>query len=123
MKKSSYIVLMLSVIGGLMFALGMCMALLPEWNMFNQGIILGIAGAIVLLIAVLVYRKSAGCAPIKLNLRTVGIVLYGVVAALVFGTGMSLVLVNAEMLIQGILIGCAGIILLLGLIPMIKGLK
>ena len=31
MKKSSFVALVLGTIGGVFFALGMCMALLPEW--------------------------------------------------------------------------------------------
>lgn len=123
MKKSTYIVIVLSVFGGLMFALGMCMALLPEWNLFHQGILLGSIGASVLLAAVLVYRKASGCAPVKIRLKTVLISLYGLVSVLVFGAGMAMVLVESELLIQGILTGTVGILLLLGLIPMMKGIK
>ena len=32
MKKKDFVTLMMSVVGGILFALGMCMALLPEWN-------------------------------------------------------------------------------------------
>lgn len=123
MKKSNFVILVLSVFGGLMFSLGMCMSLIPEWNLFNVGIGLGCAGALVLLAAVIVYRKSAGCAPIRFSLKNVMITVYAIASALVFGTGMSMVLVNTEMMIQGILIGCAGILMFLGLIPMIKGLR
>lgn len=38
MKKENLVTLVMSTIGGLIFSLGMCMALLPEWNAFNQGI-------------------------------------------------------------------------------------
>ena len=41
MKKSNFIALILGTIGVVFFALGMCMALLPEWGMFNQGVICG----------------------------------------------------------------------------------
>lgn len=33
MKKSNFVALVLGTISGVFFALGMCMALLPEWNM------------------------------------------------------------------------------------------
>ena len=39
-------------ISGVFFALGMCMALLPEWNMRNQGIVIGIIGIVVLLMLI-----------------------------------------------------------------------
>lgn len=54
MKKSSFVAMILGTVGGILFALGMCMALIPEWNAFNQGIIMGVIGAVVLLVMVLV---------------------------------------------------------------------
>ena len=44
MKKSSFVAMILGTVGGILFALGMCMALIPEWNAFNQGIIMGVIG-------------------------------------------------------------------------------
>lgn len=32
MKKSTFVAMILGIIGGILFALGMCMALIPEWN-------------------------------------------------------------------------------------------
>ena len=49
MKKSTFVAMILGTIGGLLFALGMCMALLPEWNAFKPGIIMGAAGIVILL--------------------------------------------------------------------------
>ena len=57
-----------------------------------------------------------------INWKTVGKVLYGVVSALVLGTGMCLIMVFDKMIL-GILVGIAGIIMLLCLIPMCIGLK
>ena len=56
MKKSSFVAMILGTVGGILFALGMCMALIPEWNAFNQGIIMGVIGAVVLLVMVLAWR-------------------------------------------------------------------
>ena len=50
MKKSSFVVMILGVIGGILFALGMCMALIPEWDAFVPGVVMGAAGVLVLLI-------------------------------------------------------------------------
>lgn len=69
MKKSSFITLILGTIGGVFFALGMCMALLPEWGKFDQGVICGVIGLAILFITLLVWRKMTGKAPIKLNGR------------------------------------------------------
>ncbi len=122
MKKSSFVALILGTIGIVFFALGMCMALLPEWGMFNQGVICGVLGLVVLLITVMVWRKMEGKAPIKLNAKTIGAVLVGVMGALLLGVGMCLSMIFGKMIL-GIVIGLVGIIVLLMLIPLLKGVK
>lgn len=122
MKKSNFIALILGTIGIVFFALGMCMALLPEWGMFSQGVVCGVIGLAVLLITVMVWRKMEGKAPIKVNGKTVGSVLVGVIGALLLGVGMCFSMVFGEMIL-GIVIGLVGIIVLLMLIPLLKGIK
>lgn len=121
MKKSNFVALILGTIGGVFFALGMCMALLPEWGMFQQGIICGVIGLVVLLITLLIWRKMEHKAPIKLNAKTVGSVVLGIVGALVLGVGMCMVMVFNKM-VPGIIVGVAGLVLLLMLIPLTKGI-
>ena len=123
MEKKNFITLIMGVIGGLLFSLGMCMCLLPEWGVFNQGVVLAAIGAVVLLATYIVYRKMSGKKPRKVNWKIVGKVIYGVIASLVLGIGMSMVMVFENMMIPGILVGIVGIILLLFLIPMCVGLK
>lgn len=120
MKKSSFITLILGTIGGVFFALGMCMALLPEWGMFQQGIVCGVIGLVILLITLLVWRKMTGKAPIKLNGKTVLSVVVGVLGALVLGVGMCMVMVFEQMTL-GVVVGLVGIVILLMLIPLVKG--
>ena len=60
--------------------------------------------------------------PVHLSAKTIGTVLLGIVGALVFGVGMCLTMVWSNMII-GIVVGIIGIILLLCLIPLAKGLK
>lgn len=123
MKKENFVTLIMSVIGGLIFALGMCMALLPEWNAFQPGIICGIIGALILIAMVIVRRKMTNAPAIKISGKTVGIVIYGVFSTIVFGLGMCMTMVWSGLMIWGIVVGIVGIALLLGLIPMIKGIK
>ncbi len=123
MEKKTFITLIMSVVGGMLFSLGMCMCLLPEWGVFNQGVILGIIGAVVLLITWMVHRKMSGKAPIKLNAKIVGKVLYGILAAIVFGVGMCMIMAFEGMMIPGIAVGIVGIIMFLCLIPMCVGFK
>ncbi len=123
MEKKNFITLMMSVVGGMLFALGMCMCLLPEWGAFNQGVVLGTVGAVELFITWIVYRKMSGKQPIKLNAKVVGKTIYGILAAIVFGVGMCMTMVFENMMIPGIFVGIVGIVLLLCLIPMCIGLK
>lgn len=123
MEKKNFITLVIGTIGGLLFSLGMCMALLPEWGMFDQGIVVGAIGAVVLLITYIVYRKMSGKKAGKINWKFVGKTVYGIFASLVLGVGMSMIMAFEGMMIQGIVVGIIGMVLLLFLIPMCLGLK
>ena len=122
MKKSSFVAMILGTIGGILFALGMCMALIPEWNAFRPGVIMGVVGAVVLLIMVLVWRKMENKEPIHVSGKTIGTVLLGIPGALLLGVGMCLTMVWSNMIL-GIVIGIVGIVVLLCLIPLTKGLQ
>ena len=121
MKKSAFVNLILGTVGGLLFALGMCMCLLPEWNAFKPGVICTALGFLVLVAQSAAAWIRSG-RKIRINWKVVGKVLYGVFAALVLGVGMCLIMVWNRML-MGILVGIVGIVLLLMLIPMCLGLK
>lgn len=122
MKKSSFVAMILGTIGGILFALGMCMALIPEWNAFKPGIVMGVVGVVVLLAMVIIWRRMEGKAPVKLSGKTIVAWLIGIVGALALGVGMCLTMVWSHMVV-GIIVGLVGIVLLLCLIPFIKGLK
>lgn len=122
MKKSSFAALILGTVSGVFFALGMCMALLPEWGMRNQGIASGVIGLVLMLITVIVWRRMEGKASIKLSGKTIGATLLGVFGALLLGVGMCLSMVFAKMFL-GIVIGIVGIVVLLMLIPLLKGIR
>ncbi len=121
MKKSNFIALILGAIGIVFFALGMCMAMLPEWGMLDQGIVCGVIGLAVLLITAIVWRKMEGKAPIKLNAKALGAAAVGVLGALLLGVGMCLSMAFGKMVL-GIAIGLAGIVALLMLIPLTRGI-
>lgn len=122
MKKSTFVAMMLGTIGGILFALGMCMALIAEWNAFNQGIIMGVIGMAVLFVMVLVWRKMENKEPIRLSGKTIGAALIGIIGALLLGVGMCLTMVWSNM-VMGIVIGIVGIVVLLSLFPFVKGLN
>ena len=122
MKKSNFVAMILGTIGGILFALGMCMTLIPEWNASRPGVVMGVIGAVVLLVMVLVWRKMENKAPIKVSGKTIGAVLIGIIGALGLGVGMCMTMIWSNM-VPGIVIGLAGIVVLLCLIPFVKGLK
>ncbi len=121
MKKSNFAALVLGTISGVFFALGMCMALLPEWGMRTQGIVSGAVGMALMVITVMAWRKMEGKAPVRISKKAAGGTLLGVFGALLLGVGMCLSMVFAKMML-GIVIGIIGIVVLLMLIPLLKGL-
>ena len=122
MKKSSFVALVLGTVSGVLFALGMCMALLPEWEAFTEGVIFGAVGIVLGIVTVLIWYKMENKKLPKLNGKNVLRTLYGIVSALVLGVGMCLCLVWGQ-IVWGTLVGLLGIIMLIALIPMIKGIK
>ena len=122
MKKSSFVAMVLGTVSVVLFALGMCMALIPEWNAFRPGIIFGCVGLILGLITLVVWRRMENKAPIHINGKTVLTVIIGAAGALVLGVGMCFTMVWGRM-IMGVVIGLVGIVVLLCLIPMTKGIK
>lgn len=124
MLKKNFVTLVLSTIGGILFAMGMCMCMLPEWNAFSQGIAVGAAGVLILLIMMMVRRKMEGKPVIvRPSGKVVGIVIVSVAGALLLGVSMCMVTVFQGMMIQGIAIGLVGIAALLTLIPLCRGLR
>lgn len=77
MKKSNFAALILGTISGVFFALGMCMALLPEWGMREQGIVSGAIGLLLMLITVGIWRKMEGKDPVKISGKTIGALCLG----------------------------------------------
>lgn len=122
MKKSSFMALVLGTISGMLFAIGMCMALLPEWNAFQPGVIFGGVGLVLGLITILIWRRMEGKATIHISGKTLLTIAVGIAGALLLGIGMCLSMVWNRM-VMGIVLGMAGIAALLALIPLVKGFK
>ena len=123
MTKKNFVFLVLTVVGGLLFAMGMCMCLLPEWNAFKPGVVVTALGLLSLMAIALVRWIMAGRPVAKVNWNKVGKVAYCVVAVLVLGAGMSMIMAYEGLMIPGMIVGVVGIVLALGLIPVFRGLK
>ena len=80
-------------------------------------------GALILLALALVMWVAAGKPVATVNWKQVGKIGYCVVSLLVLGTGMAMIMAFENLLIPGILVGIVGIVLVLGFIPVFKGLK
>ena len=122
MKKSSFVAMILGTVSGVLFALGMCMATLPEWDSFRPGVIFGCVGLVLGLVTVVVWRRMEGKAPVHISGKAILTALVGIVGALALGVGMCFSMVWGQM-VMGIAIGLVGIVVLLCLIPLTKGIQ
>lgn len=105
MKKETLTEILLGTSGGIIFAIGMCMCLIPEWNLFKAGCIVALIGFIILLCIIPIYRSNH---PKKsktesINWSIIFAWIIGIIAILIMGFGMSKVMVdnpsNSDMLI------------------------
>ncbi|HIU16244.1 MAG TPA: hypothetical protein IAC49_07240 [Candidatus Ventricola intestinavium] len=71
---------------------------------------------------VVIWRKMEHKAPIQVSGKTLGAILVGVVGALMLGVGMCLSMLFGKMAL-GIVVGVIGMVVLLMLIPLTKGIK
>jgi len=128
MKKETLLEIILGTIGGLIFAIGMCMCLIPEWDLFVAGIIVTIIGFIVLLSIIPIYRKEH---PKKKSDKKVdmGLVLtyvIGIIGSLIMGFGMSKIMVGDTTkmdLIIGMITGVVGLLICVLNYPVYSYLK
>ena len=127
MKKETLLEIILGTIGGLVFAIGMCMCLIPEWDLFKAGVVVAILGFIILLCIIPVYRSNH---PKKehtpINWGIVFTWFIGIVGALVMGFGMSKVMVGDPTktdLLIGIATGIIGLLICVFNYPIYSYLK
>lgn len=123
MKKQSFVYLLVTVVSALLFSMGMCMCLLPQWNLFKPGVIVTALGLLALCAVGLSAWIRAGRPVARINWPLVGKAAYGVVSALVLGVGMSMIMAFEGLMVPGMIVGVIGVIMLLCLIPVCKGLK
>ena len=127
MKKETLQEIILGTIGGLVFAIGMCMSLIPEWNLFKVGIIVSIIGFIILLCIIPIHKKRKP----KKEKKQIdwGIVLtfvIGIVGSLIMGFGMSKVMVGSPEkmdIIIGMITGVVGLLICVLNYPIYSYLK
>lgn len=115
MKKETLLEIILGTIGGLVFAIGMTMCLIPEWNLFKTGVVVAVIGFIVLFCIIPVYQSNHPKKEHKkINWGIVFAWIIGVVGALIMGFGMSKVMVedpSQTALLIGIITGIVGLLI------------
>ena len=127
MKKETLLEIILGTIGGLVFAIGLTMCLIPEWDLFKVGVVVAILGFIILLCIIPVYRKNhpkKEHGPINWGILFTWII--GIVGALVMGFGMSKVMVGDPSktdLLIGIIAGIIGLLICVFNYPIYSYLK
>ncbi len=127
MKKETLLEIILGTIGGLVFAIGMTMCLIPEWKLFKAGVVVTILGFIILLMIIPVYRSNhpkKEHAPINFGIVFTWVI--GIVGALVMGFGMSKVMVGDPSktdLLIGIATGIVGLLICVLNYPIYSYLK
>ena len=115
MKKETLLEIILGTVGGLIFAIGMCMGLVEEWNMLVPGIVVGIIGFVILLCIIPVYRSThpkKEKKPVDVGLVTTWTI--GFVGSLIMGFGMSKIMVgeaSTSDMVVGLITGIVGLII------------
>lgn len=120
MKKDTLIQIVLGTVGGVIFAFGMCMWLIPEWDLFWPGVVASAIGILILMPIYPIYRKNHPRKPIHVEKSTLVAILSGTAGCLLLGIGMSLALTQTGkmFLLLGMGIGVLGIIVLALAYPM-----
>lgn len=122
MKKSSFVATVLGTISIVLFALGMCMTLIKEWDAFKPGIVFGLVGLLIGAITLIVWRKMEHKQPVRISGKLIFTILVAVIGILMLGIGMCFSMVWGKIVI-GVVFGLLGIVVLLCLIPLTKGIK
>ena len=128
MKKSTLLEIILGTIGGLIFAIGMCMCLIPEWELFTTGVVVTIIGFIILLCIIPIYKKEhpkkVSNKKIDLGLALTWII--GIIGSLILGFGMSKIMVDSPKkmdMIIGMITGVVGLLICVLNYPIYSYLK
>ncbi len=128
MEKKTLVKIILGTIGGLIFALGMCCCLVPEWNLFSFGLGLAIGGGVLLAILLIYHLTTREWKPRTepLNVGAIAAWVIGIAGALLLGFGMSKTMVGEPSqgdMILGISLGIIGLIVDILVFPVYSYLK
>lgn len=128
MKKETLLEIILGTIGGLVFAIGMCMCLIPEWDLLKTGYVVAMIGFMILLCIIPIYRNNHPKKEKeeKVNWKIVFTWLIGIVGVLIMGFGMSKVMIenpNKTDMLVGMITGVIGLMMCILNYPIYAYLK
>lgn len=131
MEKKTLVKIILGTVGGLIFALGLCCCLLPEWNLFTFGVGMAIGGGVLLAVLLIYHLATREWKPRTepLNVKAIVAWVIGIAGALLMGFGMSKVMVgepSQSEMILGISLGIIGLLIDILIFPIysyITGIK
>ena len=128
MEKKTLVKIILGTVGGLVFSLGLCCCLLPEWNLFGFGVGLAIGGGVLLAILLIYHLATHEWKPRTepLNVKAIMAWVIGIAATLVVGFGMSLVMTGEPSqtdMILGMTCGIVGLLVDILIFPVYSYLE
>lgn len=129
MEKKTLVKIILGTVGGLIFSLGLCCCLIPEWNLFTFGVGMAIGGGALLAILLIYHLATREWKPRTEPLNVGAIVAWviGIAAALLMGFGMSRIMAvenpsQTDMII-GMSCGIVGLLVDILIFPVYSYLK
>ena len=127
MKKETLLEIILGTVGGLIFAIGMTMCLIPEWDLLLPGVVVSVIGVIVLLCIIPIYKKDKPKkAPKAIDWGLVLTFAVGIIGSLIMGFGMSKIMVGTPDkmdIIIGMITGVVGLLVCVLNYPVYSYLK
>lgn len=122
MKRSNFTALVMGTVSALLFALGICMAMLPELGVLVPGLGFGCVGIVLGLITLLVWRKMEHKPPVHISGKTLLMAFLLISGVLTLGFGICLIKLWV-LVPMGVAVGIAGIIVLLCFVSLCKGVR
>lgn len=115
MEKKNLVAISIAIPSGILFALGMVLVLVSEWNMYLAGIVMGAIGLIGLLAIIPIYHKLGHYKVLKSNPMLILSLAIGILGLFILGVGMCLIMTVSNpatwQIVLGLVIGIIGLLL------------
>ena len=122
MKKSRFVALVMGSFGFLLSVLGLCMCLTKSWHSAGAGLVMFLLGLLTLLAMMIVYRRMEGKPPIRLEKKGIQVLALSLTSVVALVAGACLTLLWGQ-LVTGVLVGIIGMVLLICIVPVCRGIR